>query len=83
MTTFENEYDDSYKKYLDWEKIYQSPKMIRYESPRGIMLEIAPERINNKRVWFVVVTTMKKIMDKEFKTKAKALAYAKAYMKKH
>ena len=67
----------------DWKAIFENKNMIRYKNAYGDTLEIFPEKINRKSVWFVAVTDDKTIKDKEFKSKPQAVAFAKKYMTNH
>jgi len=68
----------------DWKVIYEGRLMLRYKNQKkGNILEIYPEKIRGKSVYFIAMTDKNSIRDKEFKTKTQALAFAKAYMRKH
>ena len=50
---------------------------------RWITIHHTKDEILNKKVQFVYLSRKKHIESKYFKTKEKALAYAKAYMRSH
>jgi hypothetical protein len=76
---------------MDWKKIYESPKMIKFKK-KGKDIEIytetipasscSPSYIKPRKSWFVAIIGKKKISDKEFRNKKEALNFAKQYMLK-
>jgi hypothetical protein len=68
----------------NWYVIHESKFMLRYKNKiNDNILEIYPEKIYNNKLFFVAVSGNKKIMDKEFPSKPKAILFAKSYMRLH
>ncbi len=66
-----------------WKKVHSGKRLTRYRRSNGNELEIYPERIEGRDIWFVAVSTDKTIADKEFETKSIATKFAMKYMDKH
>ena len=65
-----------------WNQVQNTPKMKRY-TQGNVTVEVYPETIQGKQVWFVGVSGDKSISDKEFGSQSEATAFAKKYMDSH